>query len=348
MIKCLEKLLERTGKMALEIFDPIDLKINLPLTNHSKEKVMVNLKNIMSSLQNPLYRNLGDLYSSKSFDFSNLPPQFKNLSIAGRMFDHDLRNQWGITITCSDKDFISTNLDDFNDNQILGLFLSSLLHTRLTMLGMAYLGTEDKRFLTYLPIDRLEGLLSGILNKNIPVVHKEFSDKKIRNDWYICLYQLVKNSLKQGFNLDTPEILIDSTLMQSDSKDLYNVIHVYDNANGLADNNGNPLSKDKLEAFFREYSTRGSGLGGQIIAAYLDLAKKKSHTKCDIDIIFKTNNSDYTYFRRGSRNYAMGLQEIEQLECNGDFIRPIIPKIPHGSLFRLIVPSAKKNSRRSA
>jgi hypothetical protein len=336
----LESLIRQIGEVALSLHDPLENGISFPLVGESLDLARKSIDYIIGTLQNSEFRLLPAKFKGTNKEFMAIATVNRSLSLAGRMFDHDLAQDYFLTKLASD---MEVNEDLERSPKCIEDFLHTLVNLRLFLLTMAYIGTEETRYLTEIRTDQIQMLLRAKYNSEIDVgMTADVTDKTIRNDIYVSICQLVKNSWAHKYIGIRPEIKVTLDYAKSPSGSAYKIAAVQDNANGFGTLEGVPLNKEQIRDVFGEYSLTGGGLGGQLVAHVIDMANKrlkhKSGPRYDVDIIFKVEGSEMIYYDRHEHKYAAGLQDINEIALSPYKIPPAIPAIEHGSIIRLFNP----------
>ena len=345
-MKELEELIRSIGEVKDSFYNPFKEGITLPLEKKSLEIAQNSVNNIFETLQNKKFREMPDKFAEHMLDFEKIESEDRQLSIAGRMFCHDLRNIWGIISNYSLPIVVAHLTEEKKKSpEFLKLLINNLEHIQLISSSMAYLGSHgDKKYLEEFSVDQLEHLLRGIYHQEIRVDNSNIpKEARIRNDWYACISQLVKNALSHGRDGVIPRLDIINTFRKSPSGQTYHEIRVEDTASGLAYED-QPLDKKTVGQIFKKFSTTGGGLGGQIISTYIDLANEKlgneKFEKCkyDIDLISKVCGKPFLYYNLMDNLSAFGFPAIDSLKFKECHIPINVPNIRHGSSFRLLLP----------
>lgn len=348
MAKSLESLLVELGDLSLALYDPFVHGLRFPIVGDHLVRVRSATKKIIEPIQGKKFRKIGNYFARSLREFQEITYRRRDLGIAGRMFNHDLRIHWGVVALQSDPMFYSRlSEEERSSEEYLNVLLRELTHIRLFMSTMAYLGTSGrKKFLDSLPVNQIGFLLNGVFKPNIRVEFNGNEEMMIRNTMYACICELVSNALRYQHVSETPDICVNFSSQESPSKQKYFVTQVGDNARGLGDEKGEPISHNAARELFGSYSTSGGGLGLQVVDALLGLANRRRGERGGhgyyVDVISRVQDHNYLYYLPDSDIYAFGKSAIKKVKFPDWHVPPIFPECKHGACFRLMCPADEK------
>jgi hypothetical protein len=291
----------------------------------------------------PEFRELSrvERFSESSIDEYARLVADNNLSIAGRIFGHDLRNVWNY-LGLLPPLFEGLSSEEKKEN--LGSLIANSLHARLFGSAVAYLGSNGRetRFLDEVDIGRLEYLIKTTQNRLVEVdVDSMPLERTVRNDWYVCLNEFVCNSLSYKLDGHTPKVCVNVFRDYAKSGQEYQVIEVLDSGTGVLLPDGSDMPADRLGSLYGDYSIKGKGsggLGGQVVAALVALENQfRKKEKVNVALITKSTRGIYRYFHLAEKIFSSE-KEILQVKLPDYYLSPRLPHFEHGTRVCLEIP----------
>jgi len=252
----LNKLFNSLGDIALNLTDQFSEGWHFPISEEDADKIrarwgeVFDLTSIKKGINGIIYFGIEISTRKKEEGIS------KNEQLAYRLFNHDIFTLAALAKQLAEgPSIIPERLDDIG---YINRAFNRYTNLRLFALGAAYLATEgDSRFSANLPASQIKSLIQYTTRRSFEFTIER--DDLINCAVYTVFYQVMKNSQWD----------IQCRYQRDENGGM---LHYQDGATGILDQDGKPISKDKLPSIFGEFSTRKrGGLGLQVTKALIDL-----------------------------------------------------------------------------